>query len=102
MKTKITNISKIYSWNTKLDILDIKSNQEILIENNKIIDIKSEIIDDVSYIIDAEQSIVTPGFIDSHTHPIFIGNRSNEFKMRLEGKSYQEIKEEGGGILSLP
>ena len=100
MKTKITNISKIYSWNTKLDILDIKSNQEILIENNKIIDIKSEIIDDVSYIIDAEQSIVTPGFIDSHTHPIFIGNRSNEFKMRLEGKSYQEIKEEGGWILS--
>ena len=100
MKTKITNISKIYSWNTELDILDIKSNQEVLIENNKIVKITSKVIDDVDNTIDAEQSILTPGFIDSHTHPIFIGNRADEFKMRLEGKSYQDIKQEGGGILS--
>ena len=100
MKTKITNISKIYSWNTKLDVLDVKSNQEVLIQNNKIVKIASKVTDDVNSTIDAEQSILTPGFIDSHTHPIFIGNRADEVKMRLEGKSYQDIKEEGGGILS--
>ena len=100
MKTKITNISKIYSWNTELNILDVKSNKEILIQNNKIIDINPIINDNTDNIIDAKGCIVTPGFIDSHTHPIFIGNRADEFKMRLEGKSYQEIKEEGGGILS--
>ena len=100
MKIKITNISKIYSWDTELNILDIKTNQEILIENDNIIDIKPVINDSVNSLIDAEGCIITPGFIDSHTHPIFIGNRSDEFKMRLEGKSYQKIKEEGGGILS--
>ena len=100
MKTKITNISKIYSWDTDLNILDIKSNQEILIQNKKIIDIDTTINDDVDNVIDAERCIITPGFIDSHTHPIFIGNRADEFKMRLEGKSYNEIKKEGGGILT--
>ena len=44
--------------------------------------------------------IVTPGLIDSHTHPIFIGNRANEFILRTKGKSYKEISKSGGGILS--
>ena len=77
MKTKITNISRIYSWDTELNILDVKSNQEILIQNNKIIDISPIIRDNTDNIIDAKRCIVTPGFIDSHTHPIFIGNRAD-------------------------
>jgi len=100
LKKKIINISKIYSWDTNLNKLDIKLNQQILINNGKIIKINNSIIDEVDEIIDAQNSIATPGFIDSHTHPIFIGNRSNEFIMRLNGKSYSEIKESGGGILS--
>jgi imidazolonepropionase len=43
---------------------------------------------------------VTPGFVDAHTHLIFGGNRANEFEMRCEGKTYQEISEQGGGIRS--
>ncbi len=43
---------------------------------------------------------VTPGLIDCHTHLVYAGNRSNEFEMRLNGASYQEIAEAGGGILS--
>jgi len=99
LKTKIINISKVYSWNTKLNSLDIKSNQEILIENKNIIQIGNT-VENSNNIIDAKNGIITPGFIDSHTHPIFIGNRSNEFIMRLNGKTYDEIKNAGGGILS--
>jgi imidazolonepropionase len=44
--------------------------------------------------------LVLPGFIDSHTHAVFMGERSDEFCMRAEGKSYQEITGLGGGIHS--
>ncbi len=43
---------------------------------------------------------VTPGLIDCHTHLVFGGNRANEFELRLQGKSYQEISSLGGGIAS--
>ncbi len=42
--------------------------------------------------------VVTPAFIDSHTHLVFSGDRSFELWMKLEGKSYLEILEAGGGI----
>ena len=44
--------------------------------------------------------IVTPGFIDCHTHLVFGGDRSGEFEQRLNGVSYAEIAAQGGGILS--
>ena len=43
---------------------------------------------------------VTPGLIDCHTHLVYAGDRADEFEMRLNGASYQEIAEAGGGILS--
>ena len=48
----------------------------------------------------AKGKLVTPGLIDCHTHLVFGGNRSQEFNMRLNGKSYQEIAKAGGGIAS--
>jgi len=43
---------------------------------------------------------LTTGLIDCHTHIIYAGNRSKEFKQRLQGASYTEIAQQGGGILS--
>ena len=43
---------------------------------------------------------ILPGLIDCHTHIVFGGNRAREFEMRLEGASYEEIAQAGGGILS--
>ena len=49
---------------------------------------------------DCQGQLVTPGFIDCHTHLVYAGNRANEFEMRLKGVPYQEIAKQGGGILS--
>ena len=49
-------------------------------------------------IIDIEGRLITPGFIDCHTHLVFAGDRSNEFEARLNGASYSEIAKAGGGI----
>jgi imidazolonepropionase len=51
-------------------------------------------------IIDAGARVVTPGFVDAHTHLVFAGNRADEFEMRCSGIAYQEIARQGGGILS--
>jgi len=55
---------------------------------------------DAKEIVDAKGKALLPGFVDPHTHAVFIGTRESEFKMRLEGKTYMEILNAGGGILS--
>ncbi|MEW6411401.1 MAG: imidazolonepropionase [Candidatus Zixiibacteriota bacterium] len=49
-------------------------------------------------VIDAQGMVATPGFIDPHTHPVFSMTREKEFEMRIQGKSYMEIAQSGGGI----
>lgn len=51
-------------------------------------------------LIDAQGRAVVPGFVDPHTHLVWVGDRANEFEMRLQGKSYMEIMNAGGGILA--
>ncbi|MGB0495932.1 MAG: imidazolonepropionase [Kangiellaceae bacterium] len=81
--------------------------------NNAIICIKDGLISDI---FDAQKSIikqleteesidgkgqwVTPGLIDCHTHLVYGGNRANEFEMRLNGATYEELAKAGGGIVS--
>jgi imidazolonepropionase len=47
-----------------------------------------------------EGRLVTPGFIDCHTHLVYAGERAQEFELRLKGVSYEEIARAGGGIVS--
>lgn len=48
--------------------------------------------------ISGKNKTVLPGFIDSHTHLVFAGSRSNEYEMRIKGSTYEEIAKAGGGI----
>ncbi|WP_296401033.1 amidohydrolase family protein, partial [Acidaminococcus timonensis] len=84
--------------------LKIYENQSILIENGKIRSIGSqpdwEKLVPADKQIDARGKAVLPGFVDSHTHLVFGGYRPDEFLWRMEGMSYMEIMERGGGILN--
>jgi imidazolonepropionase len=51
-------------------------------------------------VIDAQQKVVMPAFVDPHTHIIYAGNRLNEFELKIKGADYLEILANGGGILS--
>jgi len=50
--------------------------------------------------IDCAGKVVLPGFVDSHTHPVFVSPRLVDFEKRIEGASYEEIAKAGGGIRS--
>jgi len=50
--------------------------------------------------IDCASKVVLPGFVDSHTHPVFVAPRLVDFEKRIEGASYEEIAAAGGGIRS--
>jgi imidazolonepropionase len=50
--------------------------------------------------INCAGKVVLPGFVDSHTHPVFVSPRLVDFEKRIEGASYEEIAAAGGGIRS--
>jgi imidazolonepropionase len=83
--------------------LTVLENAAVLIENGIIQRIGSSrelsAHSDIE-VLDAGNRVALPGFVDSHTHVVFAGSREREFAMRSEGRSYQEIAEAGGGILS--
>ncbi|MCB0393503.1 MAG: imidazolonepropionase [Bdellovibrionales bacterium] len=51
-------------------------------------------------VVSLKGQTVLPAFLDCHTHTVFAGDRTDEFEMRIQGKSYQDIGKSGGGILS--
>ena len=84
--------------------LGIIKRGEVAVKDKKILyvgpkDGGSYVVGPQTMIIDAENKVVCPGFVDSHTHAIFAGTREEEFLMRLQGKSYAEIQAGGGGIV---
>lgn len=86
--------------------LGIVENGAIVIEDGVITQVEKtdEVLKTVNVdefkVIDAMGKAVLPGFVDSHTHFVFGGDRAEEFSWRLKGIDYMEIMERGGGILS--
>ncbi len=112
MKTIFKNPSQIVTVDTNGK--DFKSGNElsdaailyehsIIVENGIIKDlIPNSSLQKVneSRIIDLKDMVVLPGLVECHTHAAFAGNRAGEFLMRLQGSSYEEIAQAGGGIIS--
>jgi imidazolonepropionase len=86
------------------DKLSIIKNGAVAIKDEKILAVGTTEEIETNYnsdkIIDASGKVVMPGFVDPHTHPVFVHTRENEFEMRIKGKSYVEISQSGGGIRS--
>ena len=115
MKTVIKNISQLVQFDDQnlkfragndMNCLNTIDNAYIEIENGKIsnfgdMDEWSGISDwNSTTIIDANEGLVLPTFCDSHTHLVFAESRESEFNDRINGLSYQEIAQNGGGILN--
>ncbi len=96
---KLTNIGQLATYNSDTKNIETQSAVEILINGDKIINIASS-VGKADEVIDCHQKLVTPGFVDPHTHPVFFDGRDEEYALRLSGASYQEIAEKGGGIRS--
>ena len=59
-----------------------------------------KLIDSNTTVVNSSPGVVLPGFVDAHTHPVFLGTRVDEFEERIKGASYEEIAARGGGIQS--
>ena len=94
---KLFNIGNLVTYNMNDNSMISLKGVEILISEGKIIEIGSK-VSDADQLLDCENKLITPGFVDCHTHPVFLNGRENEFEMRLNGLSYEEIADKGGGI----
>lgn len=112
MRTLITNIKQLLQIRdisvkkvsgAEMSELPLLENAFLLIENNLIADfglMEFCPVIDVDKNIDATGCVVLPSWCDSHTHIVYAGNREQEFVDRINGLSYEEIANRGGGILN--
>jgi imidazolonepropionase len=109
MKTRLTNIREIVTpvcpdlaVGDNMNHLTVYTDSDIILSDGLIESIvhRNQSHPDIDQIVDAENSVVLPAFVDSHTHLVFGGTREDEFNLRIQGKKYMEIAAMGGGINS--
>lgn len=83
-------------------VLNILSGHDIIVENGLVKDFIPfhSPLTTAHRTVDVKGKVITPGFVECHTHSLFAGDRSAEYRMKLEGKSYEDIAAMGGGIVS--
>ena len=112
MTTLITNIKELLQVRAievikvsgaEMAVLPTIKNAYLLIKDNLIADFGSManlLPTQTDHIIDATGKMILPTWCDSHTHIVYAGNREQEFVDRINGMSYEEIANRGGGILN--
>ncbi len=104
MSLLIQNISNLYTPATDLKYGQLRTMHKVhvFVQDGIIqrIFAEDEALPEADTVIDAQGKTLLPGFIDAHTHPVFWKTREDEFIMRVQGKSYEEIAQAGGGIRS--
>ena len=101
LQVRDSNVLKVSGKD--MNVLPTLKNAYVLIEDDTIVDYGSmdDIINlDADKVIDAEGKMVLPAWCDSHTHIVYAGNREQEFVDRINGLSYEQIANRGGGILN--
>ncbi|MBZ4042182.1 imidazolonepropionase [Flavobacterium hibisci] len=101
LQVRETSVAKVSG--AEMAILPTIKNAFLIIRDNLIADFGSmEILPEVTAdkIIDASGRIVLPCWCDSHTHIVYAGNREQEFVDRINGFTYEQIANRGGGILN--
>ena len=101
---QIRSLDTSYVSGKEMDVLPFIESAYLLI-NNDIIEEFGEMKNSPKNlekfrVIDCKEKMVLPSWCDSHSHIVFSGNRSNEFIDRIKGLSYNEIANNGGGILN--
>lgn len=101
LQVRETSVSKVSG--AEMAVLPTIKNAFLIIEDNIIADFGlMENLPEINAdkVIDASGKIVLPSWCDSHTHIVYAGNREQEFVDRINGFSYEEIANRGGGILN--
>jgi len=102
--SQLLTISGAPQRGLELGRLNIIEDGAVLIKNGEIVAIGTSTDLRAAYpneeTLDAAGRVVMPGLVDPHTHLVWAGDRAAEFEMRLQGKTYMEIMDAGGGIVS--
>jgi imidazolonepropionase len=101
IQVRETSISKVSG--AEMAILPTLKNAYLVLKDNLIADFGTmESISEIKAdsVIDATGKMILPTWCDSHTHIVYAGNREQEFVDRINGLSYEEIANRGGGILN--
>ena len=98
LSLKLSNVGQLVTYNAETMDMAVRDNVEIVIEGHQVTEVGQN-LGDADTVLDCKEKLVTPGFVDPHTHPVFLDGREDEFAMRSQGATYEQIAAAGGGIV---
>ena len=98
LSLKLSNVGQLVTYNAETMDMAVRDNVEIVIEGHQVTEVGQN-FGDADSVLDCKEKLVTPGFVDPHTHPVFLDGREDEFAMRSQGATYEQIAAAGGGIV---
>jgi len=93
----LKNIGQLVTYDSTKGEVVTQAKADLLVKNGRVVAIGKDLKKEKKT-IDCTGRLVTPGFVDPHTHPVFLHGREEEYLQRLAGFSYEAIARRGGGI----